>query len=147
MQSSNLYTFQKPVGGKRKYLFSTIVLALVSIAGAVGIDLVLNPNALTILFGSGTGVTSNANGTKTATGDPIDYQYGTVQLKVTKTAGKVTTIDLVQAGATAGREQAFSMLVDAAIKANGSNFGNVSGATYTTDAFKQAFDSAVAKLG
>lgn len=148
MQSSNLYTFQKPVGGKRKFLKSTVAIALLSVVGAVGIDLVLNPNALTILFGaSSTGSTSSANGTKSATSDPIDYQYGTVQVKVTKTAGKVTAVDLVQAGATAGREQAFPMLVDAAIKANGSSFGNIGGATFTTDAFKQAFDSAVAKLG
>jgi uncharacterized protein with FMN-binding domain len=148
LQSSNLYTFQKPVGGKRKYLASTIALALLSIVGAVGIDLALNPNALTVLFGSSpTSPTTNPNGTKSATGNAIDYRYGTVQLKVTKTGGKIDTIDLVQAGATAGREQAFSMLVDAAVKANGTGFGNVSGATYTTDAFKQALDSALSTLG
>jgi len=147
LQSSNLYTFQKPVGGKRKYLASTITIAVVSILGAVGIDLFLNPNALTVLFGSTTGVTSNANGTKSATSDPIDYAYGTIQVKVTKTAGKITAVDLVQAQATAGREQAFPTLVDAAIKANGSGFGNLGGATYTTEAFKQAIDSAVSKLG
>jgi uncharacterized protein with FMN-binding domain len=38
-------------------------------------------------------------------------------------------------------------LKDAAIQANGSNFGNLSGATYTTDAYKQAVDSALSKLG
>ena len=147
MQSSNLYTFQKQVGGKRKYLASTITLAVLSIVGAVGIDLALNPNALTTLFGSSSSSTTNSsNGTKSATGNAIDYRYGTVQLKVTKTSGKIASIDLVQAGATAGREQAFSMLVDAAVKANGSSFGNVSGATYTTDAFKQALDSALAKF-
>jgi uncharacterized protein with FMN-binding domain len=148
LQSSNLYTFQKPVGGKRKYLASTIAIAVLSIVGAVGIDLLLNPNAITALFGSSsTGSTTNANGTKSATGNAIDYRYGTVQLKVTKTAGKIDSIDLVQAGATAGRDQAFSMLVDAAVKANGSSFGNVGGATYTTDAFKQALDSALSTLG
>lgn len=148
MQSSNLYTFQKPVGGKRKYLASTIALAVLSIVGAVGIDLALNPNALTVLFGSSaSSSTTNSNGTKSATGSAVDYRYGTVQLKVTKTAGKIDSIDLVQAGATAGREQAFSMLVDAAVKANSSSFGNIGGATYTTDAFKQALDSALSTLG
>ena len=147
MQSSNLYTFQKPVDGKRKYLKSTITIAVLSILGAVGIDLALNPNALTVIFGSASGTTTNANGTKSATSDPIDYQYGTIQVKVTQTAGKITAVDLVQAQATAGREQAFPTLVDAAIKANGSGFGNLGGATYTTEAFKQALDSAVSKLG
>ena len=82
-----------------------------------------------------------------ATGDSINYQYGTVQLKVTEANGKITAVDLVQAGATAGRDQAFSYLVSDAISANGSSFGNLSGATYTTDAFKQALDSAISKLG
>lgn len=82
-----------------------------------------------------------------ATGDAVDYEFGTIQLKVTKAGGKVSAIELVQAGATGGREQAFSMLVDAAIAANGSNISNIGGATYTTDAFKKAFDSAASKLG
>ncbi|MEY4322130.1 MAG: hypothetical protein RL167_858, partial [Actinomycetota bacterium] len=30
--------------------------------------------------------------------------------------------------------------------ANGSNFANISGATFTTAAFKQALDSAISKL-
>jgi uncharacterized protein with FMN-binding domain len=37
-------------------------------------------------------------------------------------------------------------LVTDAISANGSNFANLSGATYTTDAFKQALESAISKL-
>jgi uncharacterized protein with FMN-binding domain len=53
---------------------------------------------------------------------------------------------LVQAVSTGGRDQAFPLLVEAALKANGSNVGNVSQATYTTDAFKQSLDSALAKL-
>jgi uncharacterized protein with FMN-binding domain len=149
LQSSSLYTFQKPVGGKRKYLKSTVTIAVLSLVGAVGVDLYLNPNALTQILGTSTTTTptSSTNGTKSATGDPIDYAYGTIQLKVTKAAGKITAVDLVQAQATAGRDQAFPTLVDAAIKANGSNFGNLGGASFTTAAFKQALDSAVSKLG
>ena len=90
------------------------------------------------------GTTASSSGS--ATGDSINYQYGSVQLKVTKTDGKITAVDLVRAGATAGREQAFSYLVKDAISANGTSFGNLSGATFTTDAFKQALDSALSKL-
>jgi uncharacterized protein with FMN-binding domain len=50
------------------------------------------------------------------------------------------------ATATHGRQSAFSPLVQAAIAANGTNFGNLSGATYTTDAFKQALESALGKF-
>ena len=90
---------------------------------------------------------SNTGAPKTATSDAINYQFGTIQLSVTKASGAVTAVDLVQATASAGRDQAFSYLVSDAIKANGSNFANLSGATYTTAAFKTALDSAISKLG
>ena len=89
---------------------------------------------------------NTASTTGSATGDSISYQYGNIQVKVTETDGKITAVDLVQADATAGREQAFSYLVKDAISANGTSFGNLSGATFTTDAFKQALNSALSKL-
>jgi len=82
----------------------------------------------------------------TKTGDAVRYRYGTVQLQVTEVSGKITDITLLQAGATGGRSAAFSYLIDYAIQAQGSNFGNISGATYTTDAFVQSLDSALAQF-
>jgi uncharacterized protein with FMN-binding domain len=102
-----------------------------------------------LLQSHGTATPANANaasGNGSATGDSISYQYGNIQLKVTEAAGKISAIDLVQADATAGRDQAFSYLVTDAINANGTSFGNISGATYTTDAFKQALQSAMSKI-
>ena len=96
---------------------------------------------------SNSSATSGNSAPKTATGDAINYQFGTIQLSVTKANGAVTAVDLVQATASAGRDQAFSYLVRDAIKSNGSNFANLSGATYTTAAFKTALDSAISKLG
>lgn len=84
--------------------------------------------------------------TKTGSTVITDVYQGPIQLSVTKTNGKITSIGLVQAQATGGRQVAFSYLVDYAIKAQGSNFGNISGATYTTNAFKQALDSALSKF-
>lgn len=95
---------------------------------------------------SSSGSTSSSTGTKTATSDAIGYRYGTVQLKVTQVNGKLTAVDLVQASATAGRDGAFSYLVTDAITANGASFSNLSGATFTTDAFKQALSNAISKL-
>lgn len=86
-------------------------------------------------------------GPKTVTGAAIDYIYGTVQLSVTSENGAITAVNLIQATASAGRDTAFPALQQYAVQANGSNFGNLSGATYTTDAFKQALDSAITKLG
>lgn len=82
----------------------------------------------------------------TKTGAAIAYRFGTVQVSVTKAGGKITAVDLIQQGATGGRQAAFSYLVDLAVQANGSSFGNLSGATYTVDAFKQSLESALAKF-
>lgn len=84
---------------------------------------------------------------KTVTSDPIQYQFGTIELTVTRKAGQISAIDIGQSTATNGREQAFPYLVDYAIKAQGANFANLGGATYTTDAFKQALTNAISKLG
>lgn len=83
---------------------------------------------------------------KTKTGDPQSYRYGVIQVTVTKSGGKITDITLDQAGATGGRQAAFDPLVNAAIQAQGSNFGNVSQATFTTETFKVALESALAKF-
>lgn len=145
MPSSNIYTFQKRVDGRRNYLKSTVVISVLSLVGAIGVDFALNPKAVAAMFSSNGATGDSANGS--ATGNAIDYEYGTIQVKVTKTAGAISAIDLIQEGATGGRDQAFPILVKSALAANGSNVSNVSGATYTADAFKQALDSALTKLG
>jgi len=92
--------------------------------------------------------TSTASGPVTKQGDMFTEQVfgGQVQLSVTKTNGVISSINLDTASATGGRQGAFSYLVQAAVAANGSNFGNASGATYTTNTFKQALDSALSKF-
>jgi uncharacterized protein with FMN-binding domain len=90
---------------------------------------------------------TTASANKTVTSVDVPYQFGDVQLTVTRANGKITTVDYGTSTASAGREQAFPVLVQAAISAQGTNFGNLSGATYTTDAFKQALSSAITKLG
>ena len=79
-------------------------------------------------------------------GSAVQYRYGTVQVAVTKSNGKITAVNLLQEGATGGRQAAFTYLADLAVQSNGSSFGNLSGATYTTDAFKQSLESALAKF-
>jgi hypothetical protein len=96
--------------------------------------------------GSTSGGSTSGSASVTKTGDAIAYRFGTIQVQVTEVSGKITDITLLQAGATGGRSAAFSYLVDYAIQAQGSNFGNISGATYTTAAFAQSLDSALAKF-
>ena len=94
--------------------------------------------------GSNTGTTTPVEVTKT--GSSIRYRYGTVQVSVTKTDGQITAVNLLQAGATGGRGQAFDFLVQYTVDAQGSSFSNISGATYTTAAYKQSLDAALAQF-
>jgi hypothetical protein len=106
--------------------------------------------------GSGTGTGSSGSGTTgggtttavevTKTGTSIRYRFGTIQVAVTKADGKITAVNLLQAGATGGRSQAFDFLVQYTVDAQGSSFGNISGATYTTDAYKQSLNAALAQF-
>jgi hypothetical protein len=94
--------------------------------------------------GSNTGTTTPVEVTKT--GSSIRYRYGTVQVSVTKTDGQITAVNLLQAGATGGRGQAFDFLVQYTVDAQGSSFSNISGATYTTAAYKQSLGAALAQF-
>ena len=95
---------------------------------------------------SSTAVTAPVQNSNTADGSVVQSGYGTVQVQVTKTAGKISDVTMLLSNATNGRSAAFSYLVKYAIDANGSSFANLSGATYTTNAFKKSLDAALAKL-
>jgi uncharacterized protein with FMN-binding domain len=90
--------------------------------------------------------TTTSGSAVSKTGDSVESSFGPVQVKVTKVSGKITEITYVQAVATHGRSQVFPYLVQYAIDANGTGFGNISGATYTVNAFKQSLESALAKF-
>lgn len=123
---------------KSKGVLQALALVAVSISGAF---LLQAPHA-----NASSNSVAQTSGPQTANGDAINYEFGTIQLSVTTDGSKLTDIGLVQAGANGGRETAFTYLVSDAISANGSNFANLSGATYTTEAFKQALESAISKL-
>jgi uncharacterized protein with FMN-binding domain len=131
---------------KTRMAIGNVVIATASIAGGI-----LLTNSLTAaqggLFSTKTGGTVGAGSDKTVQGDAIDYQYGTIQVEVVRSSGKISAVNLLRADATDGRSAAFPSLVQAAIDSQGSNFGNISGATFTTEAFKLALDSAISKLG
>ena len=84
--------------------------------------------------------------TKTVASDEITYQYGVIQLELTSTGGSLTDVRVLQGDMTYGRDAAYAALIDASIAAQGSNIGNYSGATFTTEAFKKAIDSGLGKL-
>jgi len=82
------------------------------------------------------------------TSAPVNYRFGTVQLTVTKSGSKITSINMNQAGATNGRAAAFPYLVQLAMTAQSGSFDTsmMSGATYSTDAFMQALNDALSQF-
>jgi len=130
-----------PYSKKRRWLASTIVMVVGSIGGAIGINnFILNP--ITDTSGSASGATK----TQTVKSDVINYQYGVVELEVTATAGKLEKINEVQATASNGWETAIPVLNQQALAAQGADFGNLSGATFISEAYKKALSNALAKL-
>ena len=112
-----------------------------SIGGALGINAVwLNPAIDT------SGSASEATKTQTVKSDVIQYRYGAVELEVTATAGKIEKITELQATTSSGWESAVPILNQEAMKAQSANFGNLSGATFITEAYKQALSNALSKL-
>ncbi len=89
-----------------------------------------------------------ASSSGTFTSSVVFYRYGMMQLAVTVNGNLIEAIELVKA-TTDGREyaQVPPMLVDLAMQAQSSNFGNISRATFTTEAFKKALDDALAQAG
>lgn len=89
---------------------------------------------------------SSSGSSVTKKSKTVGYKYGNVQLSVTKSGGQITAIKMLQADATNGRGAVFPDLISYAKSANGTGFGNIGGATYTTEAFKAALDSALGKF-
>mgnify|MGYP000645033394 CR=1 FL=1 len=98
---------------------------------------------------SNTATTTAASVTKTSAA--IQYiaerRTGTMQISVTKSGSKITDVTIISGGTEGGEWASVpGILAQAAIDAQGSNFGNVSRATHTTEAFKKALESALAKF-
>ncbi len=130
------------MASSRHYGLSTILITGLSIASGLAANyLWLNPAAANI------SVSSTGNQPKTVTSELINYRYGQVQLEVTAIGGNIDSIVEKTATASRGYEQVFPYLNAAAIQAQGSDFSNVSGATFSSEAYRQALNSALSKLG
>ena len=131
------------------------MIVVAALAGAFAFTQKLTPGFQS-LFGNGSTANPSSNPSSSSSGSAaadqtvqgaaINYMYGTIQVEVVRKGGKISAVNMLPSGATNGREQAFTPLIQAAVKAQGSSFGNLSGATMTTDTFKQALDSAISKL-
>jgi uncharacterized protein with FMN-binding domain len=88
----------------------------------------------------------------TATGEAVPTQYGDAQVKVTVQDGKITAIEALQLQGNDPRSVMISssaepILQQEALAAQSAQIDTVSGATYTSESYKQSLQSALDKLG
>ncbi|MEI6648974.1 MAG: hypothetical protein WCO08_04955 [Actinomycetes bacterium] len=86
------------------------------------------------------------------TGSAVSTRYGTVQVQITVTNGKITAARGVQMPARDFRSQQISQqaevyLVQETLAANSANIQGVGGASYTSQGWQQSLASAVAQAG
>ena len=81
-------------------------------------------------------------------GAPVDTRYGPVQVQITITNGRITRADAIDYPQSSGRDQeinsqAIPQLDDEAVQAQSANIDTVSGATFTSDGYRQSLQSAL----
>ncbi|MEW2511715.1 FMN-binding protein [Streptomyces sp. NPDC046870] len=101
--------------------------------------------------GSGSG-SGSASGTTTATGDTVQTRWGPVQVRVTVRDGRLTDVTAVSSPQDNPRDQeinsyALPQLRREALAAQSAQIDTVSGATYTSDGYRQSLQSALDSAG
>ncbi|WP_141204036.1 FMN-binding protein [Streptomyces griseorubiginosus] len=99
---------------------------------------------------SGSG--SATTGTKTVTGDTIQTRWGPVQVRITVKDGRLTEVTAVSYPSDNPRDQeinsyALPRLRSEALQAQSANIDTVSGATYTSEGYRQSLQSALDSAG
>ncbi|MET3984492.1 FMN-binding protein [Streptomyces sp. PvR034] len=131
---------------------STLVVSLLALKphqapGLVGMP-PRSPTASSSPRTPGTSAPGTSTGTGKFTGEPIDTRYGTVQVAVTVSQGRITSITVLQAPDRGGRDQQISSyalprLTQEAIGAQSARIDAVSGASYTSQGYIESLQSAL----
>jgi uncharacterized protein with FMN-binding domain len=95
---------------------------------------------------------SSSSAAKTVTGSPVETRYGPVQLKVTVSGGKITSVQAVQLPSNDPKSTQISsyaepQLQQSALSKQSANVDTVSGATYTSDGYKTALQATLDQAG
>ncbi|KUN20519.1 FMN-binding protein [Streptomyces antibioticus] len=90
----------------------------------------------------------SAAGTGTFTGDSVQTRWGPVQVRITVKGGKLTDVTAVAYPSDNPRDQeinsyALPRLRTEALQAQSADIDTVSGATYTSDGYRQSLQSAL----
>ncbi|MFH0172388.1 FMN-binding protein [Streptomyces cacaoi] len=91
---------------------------------------------------------SAATGTRTLTGDSVQTRWGPVQVRITLKDGKLTDVTAVTYPQENPRDQqinayAIPQLTREALTAQSADIDTVSGATYTSDGYRESLQSAL----
>lgn len=81
-------------------------------------------------------------------GGPADTPYGPVQVQITVRAGRIVRANAIDYPQGSGRDQqinsyAIPQLDDETVRAQSAQIDTVSGATYTSDAYRTSLQSAL----
>lgn len=95
---------------------------------------------------------TKSTGTKTVTGDTVQTRWGPVQVRITLKNGKITDVTAVSYPSDNPRDQeinsyALPQLRREALAAQSASIDSVSGASYTSDGYKQSLQSALDSAG
>jgi major membrane immunogen (membrane-anchored lipoprotein) len=98
--------------------------------------------------GSGSSGGSTTTGTKAVTGSTVQTRWGPVQVRITIKGGRLTDVTAVQYPTDNPRDQeinsyALPKLRTEALQAQSAHIDTVSGATYTSDGYRQSLQSAL----
>jgi FMN-binding domain len=96
--------------------------------------------------------TTLGGGSRQIDGAAVPMQYGTVQVRVILTNGKITDVQPIQLPFDRRRSQEISqgaapLLHDEVLQAQSAHINLVSGATFTSDAYAQSLQAALSQIG
>jgi uncharacterized protein with FMN-binding domain len=97
---------------------------------------------------SSSAAAGSSSGTKTYTGSTASTRWGDVQVTITVTNGKITGVQVPVYPNNNGRDQeinasALPVLTQETLTAQNANIDTVSGATVTSDGYRQSLQSAL----
>ncbi|MFJ9897023.1 FMN-binding protein [Streptomyces sp. NPDC091280] len=139
-----------------------IVLATAATASGLVMLLALKPHTAPVVTSAPRVVSSPAPsagasgkavaGTRTVTGSTVQTRWGPVQVRITVSNGKITDVTAVQSPSDNPRDQeinsyALPQLRSEALAAQSAKIDTVSGATYTSDGYRQSLQSALDSAG
>jgi uncharacterized protein with FMN-binding domain len=95
--------------------------------------------------------TAAASANQTIDGTAVQNRYGTVQAQVVVQGTKIVSVSFLQLSARDGRSQQINassgpILLRETIQVQSANINTVSGATYTSNSYKQSLQSALDKI-